>query len=138
MKKKTTKKLPKKGDPVLRNSKGEVRQRKPGGGRKAIVLDDEQVTELSRRGWKIKEIAAFFKVSVDVIENKYRAALDRGEDIGNGELRDAQHRLAVNCLNPTMLIWLGKQKLGQADKLEVNPDGVRGFVFVPPKPKEEV
>lgn len=37
---------------------------------------------------------------------------------GKVSLRRAQFKSAVENLNPTMLIWLGKQHLAQADKVE--------------------
>ena len=44
---------------------------------------------------------------------------------GKVALRRAQFRLAVEDGNPTMMIWLGKQHLGQRDKSDVeNTHGV--------------
>ena len=37
---------------------------------------------------------------------------------GKIRLRQAQMKVAVENLNPTMLIWLGKQYLGQKDQVE--------------------
>ena len=42
----------------------------------------------------------------------------RGVADGNQSLRAKQHRMAIDG-HPTMLIWLGKQRLGQADKREI-------------------
>jgi hypothetical protein len=47
------------------------------------------------------------------------AALRDGQGEGRASLRRRQFK-AANDGNPTMLIWLGKQYLGQADKQEVS------------------
>jgi hypothetical protein len=45
-------------------------------------------------------------------------------------LRRAQYLLATQKWNPVMLIWLGKQRLGQADKFDVGDTGDgQGFTF---------
>ena len=45
-------------------------------------------------------------------------------DEGKASLRRAQWKAATEDHNPTMLIWLGKQVLGQRDKTEHSgPDG---------------
>ena len=46
-----------------------------------------------------------------------REILKRGYDTGLMSLRRAQFAKALDG-NPTMMIWLGKQYLGQSDKLE--------------------
>ena len=42
--------------------------------------------------------------------------MERGDAAGNTLLRRAQFMAAVVDKNPTMLIWLGKQWLGQTDR----------------------
>jgi hypothetical protein len=51
-------------------------------------------------------------------------AIDSGASMGRATLRRAQWKGAVTDGNPTMLIWLGKQFLGQRDTqtLETNGD----------------
>jgi hypothetical protein len=51
--------------------------------------------------------------------------LERGQSEGLASLRRAQFKKAIDG-NPTMLIWLGKQYLGQKDQIEHsvgNPSG---------------
>ena len=72
-----------------------------------------------------QEIADFLGVSVDTLaracnrEHKLSFAEYFAQKRGNGKiaLRRAQWQLAQKG-NPTMLIWLGKQHLGQSDKVE--------------------
>lgn len=44
--------------------------------------------------------------------------LDQGKQLGTQSLRRRQFKAAESG-NPTMLVWLGKQYLGQADKQEI-------------------
>lgn len=71
----------------------------------------------------IEEIAAYFNVSRDTIERrmkekKYREARERGVNKGNVTLRQAQFKAARDG-DRTMLIWLGKQRLGQKDERKI-------------------
>lgn len=45
-------------------------------------------------------------------------AIEKGQATGRMNLRGAQWKLAL-AGNPTMLIWLGKQFLGQTDKTDL-------------------
>ena len=49
-------------------------------------------------------------------------AINRGAAMGRATLRRAQWKVAVTDDNPTMLIWLGKQLLGQQDALTLTAD----------------
>ncbi|MGH8321600.1 MAG: hypothetical protein ACRESI_06570 [Gammaproteobacteria bacterium] len=51
-------------------------------------------------------------------EPKVSEAFDRGRLVGLSSLRRAQYANAVERMNPTMQIWLGKQYLGQKDQIE--------------------
>lgn len=136
--KKKTPNLPPVGDANFRTKKGKIRQRKPGGGRKReLILNAEQVTKLARYQLTAGEIASLFSVSKDTIQDHYKEAMEKGYELGKHSMRRAQYILGVHRLNPTMLIWLGKQYLGQAEKFDVNPDGIRGFTFVPKTKKPE-
>jgi len=76
-----------------------------------------------------EEIAAFAGVSYDTLnrackrEKKVSFAdyYKKHSAAGNMSLRRAQFILATRELNPTMLIWLGKQWLGQREPRTDNP-----------------
>jgi hypothetical protein len=53
------------------------------------------------------------------VDPELREAIDRGREQGRTTLRRLQWKAAEDG-NPTMLIWLGKQLLGQRDKQEIN------------------
>lgn len=69
------------------------------------------------------EIAAVTGLSVDTLERRFAVPIKRGREVGKATLRREQYRLAMNG-NPTMLIWLGKQLLGQSDKTEQRVTGL--------------
>jgi hypothetical protein len=83
--------------------------------RPEIDIDANQVEKLARLGAKNTEIADFFDCSTDTIERRFAAELQKGRASLKMSLRQWQLKAAEKG-NPTMLIWLGKQSLGQVDK----------------------
>jgi hypothetical protein len=86
-------------------------------GSNKYAINPEQVEMLAARFWTNVEIAAFFGVDEGTIRKGFSEILAKGRGIGKGKLRDLQWRAAESG-NPTMLIWMGKQYLGQSDKLD--------------------
>ena len=85
---------------------------------KKYNIDPEQVEKLAGFGCTNTEIGSFFGCSTDLIEKSYSEYLRKGRDKGKIRLRQLQWRAAERG-NNAMLIWLGKQILGQSDKQEV-------------------
>ena len=85
---------------------------------KKYDIDPEKVEQLAGFGCTNKEISSFFGCSADLIEKTYSEFLIKGRQKGNIRLRQLQWRAAESG-NTTMLIWLGKQMLGQTDKQEI-------------------
>ena len=104
-----------------------IKDKKPTGRPKKYNIDTEQVEKLASFGCTNVEIAAYFGCSENTIRRNYGENLSKGREKGKIRLRQMQWK-AADKGNVTMLIWLGKQLLGQADKSEVtweNPvDGV--------------
>ena len=91
-------------------------------GRKKLIIDPEQIRSLARLGCTWDEIAAVLQIARGTFsgrmkEKKYRAAYDRGIAEGNTSLRRAQYDSAVGG-NATMMIWVGKNRLNQTDRVE--------------------
>lgn len=63
------------------------------------------------------EIAAFCEVSVDTLERRFADAVKKGHELRNQALRTKQFQKAM-AGSDKMLIWLGKQHLGQSDKID--------------------
>ena len=85
---------------------------------KKYKIDPEQVEKLSGLGCTNTEIASFFGCDESLIRKSYSEFLTKGREKGKIRLRQWQMRAAERG-NVAMLIWLGKQMLGQADKQEI-------------------
>jgi hypothetical protein len=91
-------------------------------GRPRAEVDPKTVERLAAILCTVEEIATVCGCSKDTLERNFAAVLKRGRDAGRASLRRAQWKAAQKG-NPTMLIWLGKQYLGQRDRPEMTgPD----------------
>lgn len=94
-------------------------------GRPALNLDEMLIEELAGIGCTMIEIAKICKCSVDTLERNFADVIENGRENFKMSIRRAQYRAATEGskkgehLNPTMLIWLGKQHLNQRDKQEI-------------------
>ena len=92
-------------------------------GRPRADVDPRLVEQLASIGCSNKEIAAACNCSTDTIERNFAAEITKGRENGKTRLRKKQIEVAL-AGNVTMLIFLGKNMLGQADKQEISgPDG---------------
>ena len=77
--------------------------------------------QLGRINATLEEVGQFFGTTERTIRNRLktdsdlRAAWDKGRATGRVSLRRKQVELAMSG-NATMLVWLGKQLLGQRDQ----------------------
>lgn len=98
-----------------------------GGGCPKKVLTAEGcklVENLSRILCTEEEIAQILETSLDTLLNKnnkelFRSSIERGRAQGKQSLRRMQYEVATKG-NVKMLIWLGKQVLGQSEKIDTN------------------
>jgi hypothetical protein len=95
-----------------------------------IPLDLALIEDLAGIFCTMKEIAAICKCSVDTLERNCADVIEKGRENAKASLRRKQYLVATNGAhareeaNVTMLIWLGKQQLGQRDSLELSgPNG---------------
>lgn len=87
-------------------------------------IDKEQFEKLCNLQCTGEEIAGFFRCSVDTIERWCKRTYDKSfaetfktySQNGKISLRRLQFKLAER--NASLCIWLGKQYLGQTDKIE--------------------
>lgn len=86
-------------------------------------INCEQVRKLAAIGCTDVEIGNIVGCSHDTLTKRFRAELDDGRANGKASLRRKQWEVALSG-NVTMLIWLGKQVLGQADKQSTNTENV--------------
>ena len=98
-------------------------------GRPTKQIDFKLLEELCKIQCTAEEIASVLGVSVDTIdrrlkEQEYQGFADyykKFSDQGKKSLRRKQMEVALGG-NVSMLIWLGKQLLGQSDKQEVRQE----------------
>jgi hypothetical protein len=83
-------------------------------GRDKKVVPPKDVERLAQMGCKDSEIAEWFGVDENTLRYNFSVELLKGKLALNQSLRQAQIRLAISG-NATMLIWLGKNILGQSD-----------------------
>jgi len=81
------------------------------------VIDERQVEALASIMCTNAEIAAVLDCSSDTLERRFTAVLEKGRLKGKQSLRRKQYQLAMDG-NATLLIWLGKQHLGQSERQE--------------------
>lgn len=91
-------------------------------GRPRADIDPKKLEALCQVHATDQEIAAHFGVCLRTIEGlkkkpEYRDVFARGRADGKISLRRAQWQAAL-AGSAAMMIWLGKQELGQAEKLE--------------------
>jgi len=91
-------------------------------GRPKKVIDENLIIDLASKGYTQDYIAVMCECSDETLRNRFSPALKKGWAIRNGCLQAKQNELAI-AGNPTMGIWLGKQWLGQADKVEHKETG---------------
>lgn len=94
---------------------------RPGAGRKAVPIDLIELEKLCSMGCTDQEIADWFEVSLRTIQNrraqrKFGDVMRRGDAKGRLSIRRAQVR-QVEAGNVAMIIWMGKNRLGQRDNI---------------------
>ena len=105
-------------------------------GRPRIEFDLEQVRELAAIQCTQEEMASVLRCSVDTIKRRmgedesFAEAIKGGKEGGKASLRRMQFKAAQNGSH-TMLIWLGKQYLGQKDRSETEFKDVTPLVIAP-------
>ena len=86
-------------------------------GRKPVDVSGDKVEMLSSFGCSTVEIARLHNCSEATIRTKFKEELERGRESMKIKLRQLQWKTAEQGSN-AMLIFLGKQYLGQSDRNE--------------------
>jgi predicted transcriptional regulator len=95
-----------------------TKRKHDGPGRPKADIDPDVVKALAGVGCTVEEIADHFEVNKKTIERRFSKLIDKGRLSRNRSLRRKQYELAMRG-DKTMLIWLGKQLLGQSDKTQL-------------------
>jgi hypothetical protein len=94
-------------------------------GRPKIEINLEELERLSALNCTMPELAAYFKVPLRTLEDRFtndskvRMCIERGREIGKLSIRRKQLQIMNETNSVPMAIWLGKQLLGQRDKHDV-------------------
>ena len=93
-------------------------------GRPKFIIDYKLSQQLAEIGCTQDEIASIQGCSVDTLQRdqQFCGVYKKGLSNCKMSLRRKQIEVA-NSGNATMLVWLGKQLLGQTDKQEINHGG---------------
>jgi hypothetical protein len=83
-------------------------------GRNKVPVPPEEVEKLAAMGCTNRDIAVWFGVAEDNIKRHFADQIIKGRESLKQSLRQAQIKLALGG-NAVMLIWLGKNILGQTD-----------------------
>ena len=83
-------------------------------GRDKTIVPSEEVYKLAQIGCKNQEIADWFGIDENTLSYNFSEDITKGRENLKQSLRRAQLKLALSG-NATMLIWLGKNMLGQSD-----------------------
>ena len=102
---------------LIRTTKGWV----IGRGENKRVIDEEEVDSLARLWCSYTEIADFLQLPIETVKYNFRENITKGRAETKQALRKAQIKVALSG-NTTMLIWLGKNILGQSDS-QIDKEG---------------
>ena len=86
-------------------------------GRPLKPIDPEQVHRLAAIHCTVEEIASVLDCGKRTLERRFGAVIEKARQTGKASLRRRQYKAAMDG-NITMMIWLGKQLLGQTDRVE--------------------
>lgn len=100
-------------------------------GRPPIEVDWKRVYRMAKIHCTVEEIGFVLGVHHQTLNNKpeFQELYQRGWNYGKMSLRRAQFNCAIKEGNPTMMIWLGKNVLGQKDRI-YNEVDLSGTVHV--------
>ena len=89
-----------------------------GRGENRQVIDPEEVYKLARLGCNYEEMSDWFQIPANTLKYNFSDIIAKGRSELKQSLRRAQLQAAMN-LQPTLLVWLGKNLLGQSDSPNV-------------------
>jgi len=98
-------------------------KRKPKTGRPLAKIDPATVQALARIHCTYAEMAAVLNCDESTLRRRFASLIKRGAEEGKASLRRMQFKAAEGG-NATMMIWLGKQHLGQVDESRVRFEDV--------------
>lgn len=128
--KKATKATPEAPAMVVRSTKSKAknlpREACPAAtGRPLVEVNERQLETLAQIGCTYAEMAAVMGVHPDTLADRFSEQIETWRQGGKASLRKRQWGAALSG-DRTMLIWLGKQELGQRDFKSIENTGPNG------------
>lgn len=80
-------------------------------------ISEEQVIKLAEINCSYSEMAAVLGCDESTLTRRFAQVIQKGREGGKMSLKRKQYEVAMSG-NVSMLIWLGKQTLGQSEKVE--------------------
>lgn len=100
-------------------------------GKPKFIVDYEACEKLASLMCTQAEIASYLGCSLALLEHdkKFQEVHRKGMDKGKMSFRRMQYKAAEEG-NSTMLVWLGKQYLGQKDQQKIEHEGIIPITIV--------
>lgn len=98
-------------------------------GRPLKDIDPLEVEKLAAIGATVEEMSNFFECATSVLHTRFQTNMDKGRANLKLSLRQMQLRAAQNG-NVAMMIWLGKQMLGQVDRAQLDVHKIPDEIFI--------
>lgn len=95
-------------------------------GPKEKPINLEELKKIAGIGCTYEEMADWFDVHPSTLEKKYSGIIKKSREKIKQSLRRAQIKEALKG-NSTMLVWIGKQMLGQQDKQTITVEMVNNL-----------
>ena len=108
-------------------------------GRKKVEIDWERVEKMAMAGANGVQIASALGIHYDTLADRHKAEqktdfsdyLTTKREKGNELLLRKQYDVAMTG-DKTMLVWLGKQRLGQSEKSQHDHSGTINYINLGP------
>jgi Helix-turn-helix domain of resolvase len=112
------------------------KHKKPG--RPLKVVPEHEIVRLAATGSTAESIAVRLGITRDLLYRRFKHLLDRGRVLRDSDLQRRQYEVAMSgCAS--LLIWLGKQWLGQTDKIvQTGPDPLAELVVAMTKESKRI
>ena len=82
--------------------------------RPRLPIDEKQVENLAAIDCSFEEMATILECSVSILHKRFSTVIERGRARGRSSLKRKQFEAAM-VGDKTMLVWLGKVRLGQKE-----------------------
>jgi len=98
--------------------------------KKAGEVDSSEVHRLTLIGCSLDDVATLLETTPEILERGHMRMIELARAERREQLRASQWRLAIDKGDRSMLIWLGKQDLGQTDRQAITNESEEYEIFI--------